>query len=262
MPLQKRPTELIGLLRSEYKGLFNPASAWGDIASTYQLLDGLAGFWPLTSRDENGAVMDLSEQNRTLTNANAVPFAHDGLRTYATLASASSQVLFRTDEAGLDITGGLTIGCWLYVNTLQTSGIMGKWNTTGDQRSYLLELTATALRFQISLSGTAASVVTVTSTVAPATGQWYFICGRFRPGSEMVIWVNATKTINTTAIPASAFSSTADFVIGSHSGGNYLSGRVALPFLCRAALYDVNGTDAMVNTLYSLSRPLFNVKEG
>lgn len=260
MPLQKRPSELIGLLRSEFKGLFNPASSWGDIASNHLLLDGLAGFWPLTSRDENGDVYDLSGQGRTLTAANSPAYTHDGLRTYVTMVSGSSQVLFRSDEPGLDITGGLTLGCWLYINTLQTSGIIGKWNTTGDQRSYQLELTATALRFRVSSAGTAGTITTVTSGVTPATGQWYFVCGRFRPGSEMVIWVNGTKTISSG--PASAFSSTADFTIGSHSGGNYLSGRVALPFLCRAALYDVNGTDAMVNTLYALSRPLFNVKEG
>lgn len=259
MALQVRPTELINLLRSEYKALFSPSSAWGDIASNHLLLHGLRGFWPMSSRDEADNVIDLSGQGRTLTNNSATPFILDGLRTYANLDGAADY-LSRADEAGLEPGAGLTLGCWVWVDAAGADGVIGKWNTVGNQRSYLLRLTATpTFEFVVSSNGTAETSV---ASAAVTTGRWYFVAGRYRPSTEIALFVNRTKTVNTTSIPAAIFDSTAAFEIGAHSGANnFLDGRVSLPWLCGDSLYDSSGTDGMIMTLYDLGRPLLNVKD-
>jgi hypothetical protein len=100
--------------------------AWGNAISYYLGLPGLRAFWPMSSVNETGNVYDLSGQGRTLTNNNAATFGVYGLQSYATF-NGVNQYLSRADEAGLDITGELTMGCWIrfHANATQRN-IMGK----------------------------------------------------------------------------------------------------------------------------------------
>jgi hypothetical protein len=176
--------------------------------------------------------------------------------------------LARADETDLDILGteainassvrGLTLGGWFWFDALSggtARGIIGKNVVTGNQRSYVIFITvADVFQFAVSVDGTATT--TVNSTVTPATGQWYFMVGRFIPSTEISIFVNGTETPNTTSIPASIFNSTAAFEIGRFlaNNANVIDGRATFCFLSMNAL-----PDAWIFSLFEQSRVLFGV---
>lgn len=237
------------------------ATAWGNLVSNFLLLRHLRSFHPMTSVDENGDPYDLSGQGRVLNNTNTLTYASTSLMTYAVLVAASSRYFTRgIDEAGYDITAGLTFGGWYYFNTaLRTDGLSGKWNGTGvtNQRSWVLYKTnLAAIRFGVSSGGTAISSMFVNSTITPVDANWYFVVGRYTPSTEIAIWVNGTKTILAVGIPAALFNSTQPYEVGVYRGTpDYLDGRVGPQFVCATAL-----EDCFINGLFWHSAPLFGVK--
>ncbi len=224
----------------------------------YLLLPELRGLWAMSSVNESGNVLELSGQGRTLTNNNAAPrgIDADGIVPYVNL-NGSNQYLSRADEAGLDVTGALTLGAWFYVDTLATGGLIGKWNSNTGNRGYLIYvLDATGvLRAAVSADGAAA--VTVDSAAIGAA-TWKFVAMRFTPSAELALFVNADKTSNTTAIPAALFNSNSPFAVGMFTDAagtaRYLDGRAALAFMCAAAL-----SDTVIDHLFRTSRGLFGV---
>lgn len=255
---QQAPAELVDGLSAYFPRSDRIATAWGNLVSNYLLLRNLRLFVPFTSVDENGDAYDLSGQGRVLNNNNAITYASTSIMTYANLVKASSQFFNRPDEAGLDITGQLTIGGWFWFNALGAQeGFVGKYNTNGvNQRVYLLYKTnVEAMRFIVSSNGTATT--TVTSTVTGVNNNWYFMVGRYTPSTELAVWVNGTKTTNLVAIPASLSNQASSFWVGQDgsAGGSYLGGRAALVFLCATAL-----EDCFINALFWHSAPWFGVK--
>lgn len=228
-----------------------------DLVSPFMALTALRGFWPMSSRDENGDVYDLSGQGRTLAEHLEPESNYDNLAPYVGLAF--EQTLSRADEAGLDILGteahvdsgirGLTLGGWYYVPSgIPSANLMGKWRTVGvDQRSYFIFED----NFAISSDGTAGGVVQVGLSIPLST--WCFVVGRFTPSTEMAAWVNMVKVTNTVDIPASIFNSTADFQIGTGPSDTDEM-RVSCAFLCAAAL-----SDAHVSSLFNQTRAAFRV---
>lgn len=215
-------------------------------------LPGLRGFWPMSSVDNAGAVYDLSGQGRTLTNTGTATFAATTPGLPYGVFNGSTQYLSRADEAGLDITGALTFGGWFYSADLSsTRGLIGKWGTAGASGGYLL--------YQSS-GGVAAIIEDGSGNTYQRGGEtvlvntWYFIAGRYTPSTELALWVNNTKTTNTTSIPASLRNNAIDFRIGVYGSpaANFLNGRAALGFLCAAAL-----ADAQITDLYNSTRGLF-----
>lgn len=250
MSTQIRNAGLVSLLETDFIKRNEPGNLLGNIISTYQALPGLRGFWPMSSVDENGDVYDLAMQGRTLTNTNTVTFSNTNFLPFAEF-NASTNYLTRADEAGLDITGNLTFGCWARFNaTGSFEALFNKYLSTGNQRSYTIFKNSSDLAVcSISVDGTAVTTLTSTSTFAQDT--WGFIVGKFTVLTSLDVWLNDEKSTNTTSIPASIFNSTAPFRIGESSGG-YTNGDVALAFLCAYAL-----PDNMITNLYQLTRILF-----
>lgn len=246
-----------------YQRRFDNAFAWSRAISMFQMLPGLRGLWPMSSFNENGNAYDLSGQGRILTNNNVV-YTNTSLTPRAAFVAGSTSYLTRADEAGLDIIGteayvtaalqGLTLGGWFFpAANVTNEGLMSKFYATGNQRSYLLRKTAAnTCYFAVSVDGTALTVVNVTSIVID---QWQFIVGRFDPSTELATFVNSVKAVNTTAIPATIFNSTEAFDIGRYDRTNYFTGSVFMGFLCATAL-----PDAMIQSLYQLTRPLFAIR--
>lgn len=242
----------------------------GNVLASYMALPGLVGFWPMSSvQRSTGNAYDLSGQGRTLTrNGNPAYTFFNGLVPYIDL-DGTGDFLSRADETDLDILGdgeggvftnpgaaGLTMGGWYWIDTTGADRIFAsKFNVTGNQRSYIIyrDEVATVYRFIVSSDGTATT--SVDSSVATATGTWIFAVGRFTPSTEIAVFINSTKDINTTSIPASIFASTAGFLIGAASAGAVLlDGRAALVFLCANSL-----GDDLISSLFSTSRILFEV---
>lgn len=245
-------------------------AAWGRVIGMYQSLHGLRGFWPMSSITETPTVIDLSGQGRALSRTNALFNASAAVAKLVPYASFNTdRYLSRADEAGFDIIGteayvtsaqrGLTVGAWVRPVTAgaSDSGIISKYATSGDQRSYLLYRANTTDLFRFIVSTDGINTVGQSTTVTWTSGSWYFVVGRFVPSTTIDIFVNGVKSSNATGIPASIYASTANFEIGSYGGGASATTwehQQTLCFLCAASLAE----DA-INALYHNSRVLFGV---
>lgn len=213
----------------------------------------LRGYWPMSSVDETGAVYDLSGQGRVLTNHGATPFAWYNLLPYAVFKSPLGNYFSRADEAGLDITGALTVGGWFWLDTLAPGtnmGLISKYTAAGNQRSFVLYFfdAGNTLSFGVSTDGIA--LVEVVSTFVITASAWYHVVGRFTPGAQLSIFVNGVPTHYVAAIPASIYNSNAEFLIGSYDAGvSLLDGRAAQGYLCADDL-----DDAIIRNLYNQTR--------
>ena len=227
-----------------------------NLISPFLELPELRGFWPISSVNESGNILDLSGQGRTLTNNNAASRAVYGdLVPYVDL-DGSNQYFSRADESGLDITGAITVMGWFRFDAASsTFGIAGKW-TDGTQAAYLLYYDSFLgnMRFALSSAGTGASSVSIGS-IAPTVGTWYFIAGRLTPSIRYSITVNGTVYSTTTSVPAAIFNSNADLEVGAYNGaGNYMNGQVGPIAICATAL-----SDAHLGYVFERTRGAFGV---
>jgi len=265
---QIRNADLVNLLSVDLQARYEPNFALANAISTLLALPGLRGLWTMSSVDENGDALDLSEQGRTLTNNNTVTFGRDGLAPYANFVSASSQYLSRADEAGLDITGtesyianpGLTLGGWFYATTAPgTTGIevlIAKRIGGASNVAYTIHRTNGGAGGVVDGgigNGVTTNLATTSSVMQANT--WYFLAMRFTPSTEVAIFLNDEKDTVATAF-ASIVNNNKAIGIGAYGNGSggFLDGRASLCFLCASAL-----PDAIINNIYRQTRALFGV---
>lgn len=227
---------------------YQPRPTLAELYADFKGLPGLRGLWYPGSVDSTGALYDQSGQGRTLTyNGNPTLNIYGGFIPYYDY-DATGDCHTRADEAGLDITGtettiasalrGMTLGGWFWFDSLSISAVMAKFGTVAGDRSYFLRTDGSnAMQFGIN---DGASAKTVSSAATQATGQWYFVVGRFTPSTEMAIWLNGVKATTTSSIPASVTSGGAQFELArlNSTNGQLIDGRIALAFLCAAIVGD------------------------
>jgi hypothetical protein len=239
---------------------------WGNIVSSWSMLPGLVGLWPMSSvQRSTGNAYDISGQGRTLTyTGNPTYNIYNNFMPYIDF-DGNGDYLSRADETDLDILGteatnaaavrGLTIGGWFWIDTIPgvAAGYIGKWAVAaGNQRAYLVYQSPTQIIFSASNNGVAVLNVAVNNT---ATGVWKFLVGRLIPSTSSSIFVDNIETQNNVGIIASVFNSTAAFEIGSFDVAVYpLDGRATLCFLSHQAF-----SNALINAMWQQSRILFNV---
>jgi len=279
--IQRKNAEMEGILSSTFRRRHEQNYAFADAVSMYQALPGLRGFWPTSSFDASGWVYDLSGQGRTLSMAGTPLYrgSTSGIRPYIEF-DGTNDYLYRPDEPGTSITGteslvasanqGLTLGCWVsFRDTLPSDasadkGVITKWLTSSDDRSYGLfgDNPTDRFMFYVSSAGTGATSVVVGNGSALCDIDpldWQFVAGRFDPGSELKIWVSTDSVLNsvtnTTSIPASIDDNGSQFNIAAYDDGasatraNIL---VAMAFLCCMEL-----NDAYIFTLFQQTRAMF-----
>jgi len=211
-------------------------------------LPGLHGFWPCSSI-ESGTIYDQSGQARHLTATDITLGIYNSVVSYLDFNGSTSNGL-RADEAGLDITGALTLGGWFYQDTLPTGGatraLLSKSNVA-TQRSYELAIVESGgsvfPRILITTGGSSATQFSIAGTIPILAASWHFIVGRFDPTVELAIFDNyngvSGKTTNVASIPAAIFNSTSGFSMASYNGASgFMDGRGTLADLCAAVLPD------------------------
>ena len=263
--------EQMALLSTHFWTRNEPNVAWRHAVSSVMALPALRAFWPMSSVDYTVAsrARDVSGGGYHLSDNNTPLFGYDQLAPYAGF-DGINQYLDRADGGAAnwaDITGtetyvapkagGLTMGGWFYLVTLQTGGLIAKYRAAGGQRAYVLEYAqAPTDAFALLISGGGGPPAVLISTITPiVVDTWYFVVGRFTTATpEMDIFVNDTVTNLVPAVPASVFDSTAPFEIGSFDGANYLDGRASMCWLCASAL-----SDSIITALYHQQRKMYNV---
>lgn len=145
---------------------------------------------------------------------------------------------------------GFTVGGWFQMTGSDT--LMAVWSPSLNQ-VWRLYVNGSAPTFYVSSTGANSFSVAAANITA---GQWYFVAARYTPSTELAIWLNDTKTTNTTSVPASLYDSTsAAFTIGSdHGGSNLLTGKASLCWMSHEPLADNHLT-----LLFQMSRHLYGV---
>lgn len=229
----------------------------------------LRGLWLAGPTDSGGNALDSGPSGRTLTPGGTPVWNYTSQGGNYVSFNGSSQYYYRTSESALNVTGteseidssirGITVGGWFYITGAGAggTGLISKYLTTGNQRGYMLYLSGASSPwtsvFGISSDGSA--FTNITGSVS--TSAWYFLVGRFVPSTSIDLFTNNSKSSNTTSIPASIYSGTADlnlFAYNNGAAGSYTTGRGSFCFICACAL-----SDTIISNLYAASRSLFGV---
>lgn len=230
--------------------------------SIFKNIPGGRGFWPPSHIRAGGELADIIAANPMTNNGNA-QFSFTGLFPWIDL-NGSSQYFSVADTSALDITGtesyiasaarGLTIGGWFYFDTTASTveALMSKWLGASNFSYILNRQSGGNIRFSITSGGTSATQDFVDSSGTVGANAWTFVVGRFTPSTELAVFVNGTKTTETSGIAASIFSGSANFEIGSLAGGSsLLNGRYGGGFLSMMAL-----SDTVIDYLFQSTRGL------
>ncbi len=220
-------------------------------------LPGLYEYYPMGIRDGMGQVMEHGSGGPKLAETGSCPTGYDG-NGFVHLGNGTNY-LFSTIPGVIDGTEawitssmrGLTIGGWFMIDSLPANqgGLITRWGVVTNY-GYGLNVTSTGV-ILCQVSGNGSSFV-VASSAAQAVGQWIFLAGRFIPSTEVAVFVNADKTVNTAAVPASINASTQNFEIGRSAADNSLivHGKARDVFVCASAL-----SDALIEEIRTTSVP-------
>ncbi len=158
---------------------------------------------------------------------------------------ASSQYLSINDTTTLDITGEITISCWVNRGADLTTEqqLIAKYESSTlkpNQRSYLLGITTSGnLFFIISPDGTGPSFSRRDSAAATTTAQQHYCC-QFIPNSFPNLYLGGVLSngITSGTNRASIHAGTANLTIGANSAGTggYYGGQMAEVGIWNAAL--------------------------
>ena len=268
MPVNVRNAEMVAMLAGDFQARYEPQFAWKSACSAFLAPIGVRGFWPTSSFDENGDLIDLSGQGNDLTlNGNPL-YRMDGLAPYVVLDGTGD---YFSNGGGVgswcDILGteayvanprlGVTVAGWFrFTNAAGAAEYMiSKWDTGGNERSYVLyRQIGGTIRFAVSVDGTA--IVGIATTGTPAADEWFFAAGRFDANAqELDVWYNDEVSNLAVGVPVSVRSNATDFILGGrHGGAGLMTGRLSL-----CALYATNLPDAIIGQLFQQTRAMFGV---
>lgn len=146
--------------------------------------------------------------------------------------NGTNQYGSKGDAQSFPLRGGdfdFYFGGWVNLDTKTSSrAIMGKHNTAGNLRSYVVLYNSTVDRFRFTVSpdGISTSTIDANNLGSPSTGTWYFVlCWHDSVNNTINIKVNGGTT-NSVSYSTGIYPSTADFEIARVSSGSYLDGKL------------------------------------
>lgn len=254
-----------GRWRDLHLSRYVKADEYFGVIGNYLALPALRGLW-VGSVDASGGWVDLSGHGLDLTLNGTPRHGGDGPAPYWEY-NGTTDYHEHSDDGLLDVIGtetyivtggqGLTLGGWFYFDSAAGSQecCITKGEGAGANTSYWLDrMVAGGGRFVV---GDGAALQGPTASTAITQNTWTSLIGRFSVSdSEVSLFQNGTQYVDGTGVPASLLNTSAPLNIGSYNSGVglFLDGKVALCFICAAAL-----SDAVVKALYQQSRRLFSV---
>jgi len=163
----------------------------------------------------------------------------------------NSEFLSITDasQTGLDITGDMTVVAWVNPEDLSNNAIVGKWNSTGNQRGYIFHL-VTAIRtdFRFSTTGTDANTHVCNAGEGVALNVWTHVAVTYDASAGTCLQYKNGQHIYTEASLGNVINdSTATFSIGRRDDGDlFFDG-----LLDEVMIFDRILTGAEINDLYT-----------
>lgn len=208
----------------------------------------LVGWWDLEETGTTADRLDATANNLDMTVTGSILGSTGKIGTAAE-AVTSSDSLTRPDEALTSITGDMTIAGWINIdNNSALFTILSKSLATGNQRSYILYAQSSQFKFLVNVDGNSgASNTIVTSTTTASTSTWYFVCGVYKAGDDVDLWVNGTKEVSAGSAPASLHDGTAPLEMFSLNDGQ----PNGIGLLDSVGLWSRALSDAEIATLYN-----------
>ena len=118
-----------------------------------------------------------------------------------------------------------SVSFWICVKATDDMDIIRKWNTTGNQRSWLILIVSNKIRVTQSPDGTNTGTVSQNSTTSVNDGSWHHVLYTY-DGTNMKLYID--NVLEDTDAIASAYAGTATLTIGSDFGtANDFEGAIA-----------------------------------
>lgn len=226
-----------------------------------EIVPALRGFWIASALDNIQTWPDQSMHGLSLTVSGAVTVGVASSWPAVTVPyfdfDGTNDYYRRNDEAALSITGDMAIGAWVWFDDpTSQQGIVNKWEqTSGNNRSYLLDLTSAGLlRFRVSQDGSNVNMSS-TTTDQPGSGAWHFCQARHICSTATGVRLDDNSWSNdTSSVPTSIYDSTRQFRIGEAQESSVLrlNGRIAQVWLAGYAV-----PTAVFDYLYAVQAPYF-----
>lgn len=236
------------------------ANAWMAMQSMPLLFPNLRGVW-LMNQWAPGFIYDLTGQARHMSTNGTIAFQQhtNNLLRYLTL-DGSSTYLSRASEAGLEITGSLSVMGWFYKTTAGTTLPLVSKASTLSASTNLAWFLANGSGGNLNMSICSGTTITSATTPAPA-GEWIFGVGAYSPPSlggyvRTYLGTRDGWGVNevTTGIPASINNPTAvGLTIGAlHGGSSFASGNCAM-----AAIMNSASNETLFRTFFDYTKDAF-----
>jgi len=166
---------------------------------------GPAGYWTFDTATISGTqVQDSSGNayNGTLSNASSIT----GRTNQALSFSGTGSYVSVPDNAVFQLTHDLSISVWVKsTNSTQLQNFVGKYNDTGAESGYLLQLSsAGVLTVQIGGNNLASGTKSVADTTHINDGNWHHIAVVIPMGQNVKIYVDGTLSSTTNQVPTSS----------------------------------------------------------
>lgn len=268
---QIRNAEMVRNQDGDLRRLYSPVHAWGDVMSMCAMIPGLKGMW--TGAINITPTLGLSDMSGdgqlSLGAVNSAEVGFDPvhpLTPYLSLPNGNhcfsrggslDTRLSGTETVMMAAYRGVTMAAWVRFDEAAgtVNPYISHWKESTNDRGYVIRRNASGyIEFAISSDGTNAGVFSVAGTTAPAVDTWTFTAGRFTPSTELAVWTNGAKAVNTTSIPAAIYQAVCDFRLGVQADPAIgLVGRMGTPvWLAAAAVPDI-----VIETFYQMSAPLY-----
>lgn len=230
--------------------LYGPIKAIADAITATQhgaidVLPGLAGYFLGGTRDGNGNLLPHGTLG-SMQETGSCPSGFDG-KSYCKIGDGVNYLFTASIFANIDGTEtwieanirGLSFGCWVHAVSLPNSNnaLLSKDGGATDRQYGAYETSGNTFNFYVSDTG---ADLTSAQVGGVQTGTWQFCAGRWIPSVEVAVFLENVKVVNTTAVPASLYSSTQNFEVGRFFGADSSVGdfRFRDLFVCAAALTD------------------------
>jgi len=205
----------------------------------------LVSFWEL--EEASGTRVDsVTGTANDLTDEGTVTSGTGKVGTAAQFLIANGEYLWRGDNAGLSITGDMSVSAW--VNLTAAGGtVCSKWLATGDQRSWACDShgASNAWRFYVSNDGAATNVMTSAKTAS--TGVWYHIVLIHDATADVIkMYLNDDGSPDSKAHATNIFDGIGRFQLGSRDEVGDLTG-----LLDQVGIWNRVLTDLEITQLYN-----------
>ena len=176
-----------------------------------------------------------------------------GIETNFNANAISSYEIRKSD---FQITGALTVGCWIKAGVQTSKFIFDKYDTGSNYRSWGLCINENQYPvFNISNNGS--DIFSAIRTSVITDNLWHFWTGVYTPSTSIKLYIDGVLVnANTTSIPSAILDTSVMLLVGAYQSAGvktgFFTGSIDEPFIYGRAL-----SDTEISNLYAAQKKTF-----